>query len=191
MGPIRRHPLGQARRTLRASWLALGCALTLALAGCGEHASEGKDCPLAERQRTSSGFCVPRWVSLKKGEVNARKGPGKDYPTIWTYHAKGLPVQVVAETEDWRRICDSQGVASWVSRAMVDGRRTVIVLGNTAMALRGKPLNTGPPAGALNAQTLASLDRCQGPWCKVKVGSVSGWAPAQSLWGVAPSAQCH
>ena len=172
--------------------MALGCsALALALAGCGEHASEGKDCPLVERQRTSSGFCVPRWVSLKKGEVNARKGPGKDYPTIWTYHAKGLPVQVVAETEDWRRICDSQGVASWVSRAMVDGRRTVIVLGNMPLALHKQPLDTAPQAGALNAQTLASLDRCLGGWCKVKAAGLSGWTPALSLWGAASKAQCH
>ena len=76
----------------------------IALASCGGHGGEGKDCPPAAHISVVSGFCVPRYVSLKRDKVYARKGPGVDYPALWIYRAKGLPVQVVAETLDWRRV---------------------------------------------------------------------------------------
>ena len=62
----------------------------------------------AERQ-TPSGLPVPRYVSLKFDVVNARSAPGDDSRLLWIYRAKGLPVQVVAETPEWRRICDPEG----------------------------------------------------------------------------------
>ena len=121
-----------------------------------------------------SGFCVPRWVSLKRGEVYARKGPGGDYPALWVYRVKGLPVQVVAETTDWRRICDPDGGAAWVHRSMVDGRRTVMALGATPIPLLRTPGAGAAETGLLNGRALAGLRACQGAWCKVKAGGVTG-----------------
>ena len=179
---------------LRRNWLCLTILTTglgTGLTGCGQHASEGTDCPEAERAKTVSGFCVPRWVSLKHGEVMGRKGPGKDYPAQWVYRVKGLPVQVVAETEEWRRVCDPDGGAVWVSRAEIDGRRTIMSLATTPAALHRSPSDSAPVAGLLNARALAALSRCQGDWCKVKAGGVTGWMPAAHIWGLAPGAQCR
>ncbi len=166
-------------------------AAALALCACSGRTAEGGDCPPSARARSVSGFCVPRYVSLKRGEVYGRKGPGKDYPAVWIYRARGLPVQVVAETADWRRICDPQGGATWVSRAMVDGRRTVMSIGAGPLDLQKAARAGAPVAGVMVAGALADLDRCQGDWCRVRVGGVTGWAPASRLWGVAPAAQCH
>ena len=77
---------------------------------------------------TPSGLPVPRYVSLKFAEVNARAGPGDDSRLLWVYRAKGLPVQVVAETDEWRRICDPEGGLAWVHKRTTDGRRTVMRL---------------------------------------------------------------
>jgi SH3-like domain-containing protein len=167
--------------------LALGA---ITLSACGDHAGEGKDCPAAMRAHSASGFCIPRYVSLKRGEVLGRKGPGMDYEALWIYRVRGLPVQVVAETTDWRRICDPDGGAVWVHRSMIDGRRTVMALGATPTTLYRKP-GAGAVAGLLNARALASLDRCEGEWCKVKAAGVSGWAQAGRLWGVAEGPQCR
>ena len=166
-------------------------AASLALAGCGGHGEEGKDCPAAVKARWFSGFCVPRYVSLKRGQVYGRKGPGKDYPAVFVYHAQGLPVQVVAETADWRRICDPDGGAVWVHRSMVDGRRTVMALGAQPIALRREPRTAAPVAGLLNARALAQLSRCDGGWCKVSAGGVTGWVGAGQVWGAAGEAQCR
>ena len=119
-----------SRSALSGALMVLGA---LILGACGDHVAEGKDCPAA--QRRASGFCVPRWLSLKRGEVIGRKGPGTDYPAVWVYRVRGLPVQVVAETSEWRKICDPDGGAVWVHRLMVDGRRTVMTLGATPIPL--------------------------------------------------------
>jgi SH3-like domain-containing protein len=161
------------------------------LAACNGRPAEGGDCPAAARAHTVSGFCVPRYVSLKRGEVYGRRGPGKDYPALWIYRARGLPVQVVAETSEWRRVCDPQGGAVWINRSMVDGRRTVMAVGVAPVGLAKTAAPGAPAAGLLAPHALANLDRCQGGWCRVSVAGVSGWVPAARLWGVAPAAQCR
>ena len=170
--------------------LALGWAL-LALGACGDRGLEGKDCPAGVKAKTPSGYCIPRYLSLKRGEVYGRKGPGKDYPPSFVYHAQGLPVQVIDETSEWRRICDPDGGSAWVSRSMVIGRRTVMAQGAQPIPLRRFP-KAGAGAGAfLNARALASLEQCRAGWCKVSVGRASGWVQESEVWGIAPTPQCH
>jgi SH3-like domain-containing protein len=183
---------GQARR-LSASGLALAAVgvASLALAGCGGRAGEGTNCPPWARGKSVSGFCVPRYVSLKRDEVFARKGPGKDYPALWVYRVQGLPVQIVAETQEWRRICDPDGGAAWVNRSMVDGRRTVMAVGKDQAPMLKAPKSEAPVAGFLEARAIAVLGRCSGAFCKVKVGGVSGWVDGSRLWGLAEARQCR
>jgi SH3-like domain-containing protein len=172
--------------------LALGITLLGGLLGaCSGQVAEGRDCPAAQRARSVSGFCVPRYVSLKRGEVFGRKGPGKDYPALWIYHVRGLPVQVVAETSEWRRICDPDGGAVWVNRAMIDGRRTVMAVGPARVSLGDSPKPGAKVTGQLDPRAIASLDACRGGWCRVKAEGIKGWAPAAQFWGVAEAPQCH
>ena len=44
-----------------------------------------------------SGHPLPRFVSLKSNEVNIRRGPGKEYPILWQFQRRGLPVEIIAE----------------------------------------------------------------------------------------------
>jgi SH3-like domain-containing protein len=165
-------------------------AAALTLAAC-DRGGEGKDCVAGAKLSRASGYCVPRYLSLKRGEVFARKGPGKDYETLWVYRAKGLPVQVVAETTDWRRICDPDGGAAWVHRTMLDGRRTVIATGDKPTPLRRQPKADAAADGLLNARALASFERCKGGWCRVTADGVSGWVTPAEVWGTAAPAQCR
>ena len=52
---------------------------------------------------------VPRFVSLKSDKVNVRKGPSTDQSIVWVFSRAGLPVEVIAESENWRRVRDSEG----------------------------------------------------------------------------------
>jgi SH3-like domain-containing protein len=131
-------------------------ALGLMLAACSAHQGEGQDCPKGVKQTTPSGFCVPRYLSLRSGEVYARKGPGKDYPAVLVYHARGLPVQVVDETTDWRRICDPQGGLYWVHRSMVGGLHTVMASGAQPVSLRRSPADNAQAAAYLRPQAIAT-----------------------------------
>lgn len=158
----------------------------LALAACASGASAAP----AERQ-TPSGLPVPRYVTLKFGQVNARSGPGDDHRLLWVYRVRGLPVQVVAETSEWRRICDPEGGLVWVHKRVTDGRRAVINMAGRPAPLLRRPKPEAKPAGFLNSRALAALDRCDKGWCKVRVDGVSGWTRQGELWGTAEAPQCR
>jgi SH3-like domain-containing protein len=160
-------------------------AAALALAGCVPGAAS-----TAERS-TPSGFPVPRYVTLKFGTVNARGGPGDDHRLLWVYHAKGLPVQVVAETSEWRRVCDPDGAIAWVHKRVTDGRRSVINTSARPSPLYRRPKAGSEPVAYLDVRALASLVRCEKGWCKVKADGATGWAPQGALWGTAETPQCR
>ena len=133
---------------------------------------------LAADRPTPSGLPVPRYISLKFDTVNARAGPGDDHKLLWVYRAKGLPVQVLAENSEWRRICDPDRGMAWVHRRVTDGRRTVMRVQGSALPLRRKPKGEAKVVAYLKPRALASLDRCEDGWCLVKVDGVKGWTPA-------------
>jgi SH3-like domain-containing protein len=164
----------------------IACAavgLGLTLAGCGER--EGRDAS------TPSGFAVPRYVTLRYDTVNARSGPSEDHRTLWVYHAKGLPVQIIAETEQWRRICDPEGAVSWVHMRLVDGRRNLMRTGGGSIFVRKSPNPASGAVAELKPRTPAAYETCEKGWCKVKLGKVTGWVPAAEVWGADPAAQCR
>jgi SH3-like domain-containing protein len=167
------------------------CLTAASLVACKDIAEDGKDCPTTARGL--SGFCVPRYVSLKSNRVSARKGPGADYPILWVYQAAGLPVQVVAETEDWRRICDPyDGARSvWVKRTMVGGQRTVQALGPGPTPVLEAPKANARVKGQFEAHALAVLDLCRDGWCAVRIAGTKGWIAANRVWGTATAAQCR
>lgn len=145
----------------------------------------------ARPRETPSGLAVPRYVSLKFDPVNARAGPGDDHRLRWVFHAKGLPVQVVAEADEWRRICDPDGQLSWVHKRTTDGRRTVMRTRPGPAPIRAGPRAAAPVVAYLAPRALADLDRCDKDWCRVRVGRTAGWAAASDLWGVADAPQCR
>src|SRR6476619_5164570 len=77
--------------------------------------------------QTTSGLPVPRYVSLKSDHVNVRAGPTKDNDVAWVYTRSGLPVEITAEFENWRRVRDSEGAEGWVYHSLLSGRRTAVI----------------------------------------------------------------
>jgi len=163
-----------------------GLAL-LALGGCGKAGGAVG----AQPRVTPSGLPVPRYVSLKFDEVNARGGPGDDYRLLWVYRAHGLPVQVLAETKDWRRVCDPMGGLAWVKSTGVDGRRTAIRLEPTPLPLVERPQTGAKVSAVLAAKAVARLGKCKDGWCRLQAPGGSGWAPSAALWGTDDRPQCH
>jgi SH3-like domain-containing protein len=166
------------------------------LGACQARGGEGADCPAGVQQATPSGYCVPRYVSLKRGEVFGRKGPGADYATVYVYHARGLPVQVIDETTDWRRICDPDGGSAWVSSSMLDGRRTVMASGSAPVALRRDPSDASPANAYLRPRSVAALGSQSGAgqngdWRKISADGAEGWVKSSEVWGLAAGAQCR
>jgi SH3-like domain-containing protein len=165
---------------------ALVLMAVLGLAGCGAAGGVAA----AERQ-TPSGMPVPRYVSLKFDKVNARAGPGDDHKLLFVYRVRGLPLQVIAETSEWRRVCDPEGTLAWVHKRVTDGRRTTMNTQASPVTLLKRPKEGARPAAYLNSRALATLDRCDRGWCKVRADRAVGWVREGVLWGTTDTPQCH
>lgn len=147
---------------------------------------------LAEGPRiTPSGLEVPRYVSLKYAEVNARNGPDEAHRLLWIYHAKGLPVQVVAETREWRRICDPEGGLAWVHKRTTDGRRTAMRVQPGNLPLLHSPKDGAKVSAYLKGRSVAQLDKCEKGWCRLRADGAAGWAREGEIWGADPAPQCR
>lgn len=126
---------------------------------------------------------LPRYVSLRSNEINVRRGPGLDYRKDWVFHRSGLPVKVVDEYGDWRRIVDSDGAGGWVYHSLLSGRRTVLITAEMA-TLRDRPVETAVPVAKAEQGVVAQLRMCRARWCELEIKGVRGWALREQVWGI-------
>jgi len=172
---------------MRAAWLfTIG-----ALAALGVAAPFAPGRAADEDRPTPSGLPVPRYVTLKFDDVNARSGPSDDHRLLWTYHVRGLPVQVVAETSEWRRICDPDGGLAWVHRRTTDGHRAVMRTQTGPAKIFDHPADNAQVTAYLAQRAIAAVDRCAKDWCRIHVGGASGWVRAADVWGARDAPQCR
>jgi SH3-like domain-containing protein len=132
---------------------------------------------------------IPRFASLRADVVNLRIGPGDRYPVEWVYHRKGLPVEIIAQLDQWRRVRDSQGTEGWVHQRLVAPIRNVIVQGaQRVIYTEADPKS--PPVAKLDAGVIAHLLECRKEWCRIEAQSVDqpmrGWLVRDQIWGVYP-----
>ena len=130
-----------------------------------------------------TGLRVPRFVSMNSSKVNVRAGPGTRYPIKWVFQRKTLPVQIIAESDTWRKIRDFEGIEGWVHQRMLSGRRRAVVTG-AIQQLKRKPQETANTVALLEPGVILRLEKCSGAWCLVEGGSYEGWIGRQSIWGV-------
>lgn len=125
---------------------------------------------------------LPRYVSLRSSEINIRRGPGLNYPIDWVFRRAGLPVKIVEEFGDWRRVIDSDGAGGWVYHALLTGRRTVLVTAPD-VTIREDPAVSADPVALLQQGVVARLRECDADWCEVEIEEHRGWSPTDGLWG--------
>jgi len=162
--PRRRRPL-----PLAAAGLALGLWAAGLVLGPG---------PLAAQ----SGLPLPRYVSLQATKVNVRTGPGVRYPVEWVLVKRGIPVEIIAEFEHWRKIRDWQGTEGWVHQSMLSGTRTAIVM-DEVRVLHREPQDAAPAVAKLEPGVVGELLSCEGLWCRLDVAGFRGWIERGEIWG--------
>src|SRR6202008_606457 len=120
---------------------------------------------------TTSGLPVPRYVSLKSDHVNVRAGPTKDNDVAWVYTRSGLPVEITAEFENWRRVRDSEGAEGWVYHSLLSGRRTAVVTmknKDDLASLYDRADPTSAVAARLQVGVVAQVKKCDQHWCHIE-----------------------
>jgi SH3-like domain-containing protein len=137
-----------------------------------------------------SGLPIPRFVSLKSDRVNARSGPNKDQEVRWVYTHAGMPVEITAEFENWRRIRDWEGAEGWVYHSLLSGRRMAVVVPKSKDELvplyQSADVESGI-AAQLQSGVLGTLKSCDGTWCQFNGKGFDGFVRQERLWGAYPN----
>ena len=126
---------------------------------------------------------LPRYVSLKTSEGNARRGPSLTHRIDWVFTRRDMPLRITAEHEHWRRVEDADGLGGWVHYSLLSGVRTALVI--QAMAdFRALPDAQSAIVVQAEAGVIAHVLECAPDWCRLRVGGQKGWVHKSALWGV-------
>ncbi len=137
-----------------------------------------------------SGLPIPRFVSLKADRVNVRAGPNRDQDVRWVYTRVGMPVEITAEFENWRRIRDWEGAEGWVYHSLLSGKRTAVVVPKLNAELVPLYENADVESAVtakLQAGVVGAIKSCSGTWCHFTGKNFDGWIRQDRLWGAYPN----
>ncbi len=129
---------------------------------------------------------LPRYVTLKGVEGNARRGPGLTHRIDWVFTREGMPLKITAEYEHWRRVEDGDGAGGWVHYSLLSGVRSVLVSEDMAQAY-SQPDEKSDIVYQSELGVVGKLLQCLPDWCRVSVEGEKGWLPKSVLWGVMPN----
>jgi SH3-like domain-containing protein len=164
---------------------ALAAMLLAAGAACAQQTAAAN----GEQIGNVTGLTLPRYASLKTDRVNLREGPRKDYATKWVFQRAGLPVEITAEFETWRKVRDSEGAEGWVLHSLLSGRRTGLVgVGKAGQTFKiyVQPRANADVAATLQSGVIANVRSCDGAWCLIFGDGYKGYIEQVALWGVYP-----
>ena len=126
---------------------------------------------------------IPRYVSLKVKEANARRGPSLSHKIDWIYKRQNMPLEIYAEYENWRRVRDFEGLGGWVHYTLLSGTRYVLVK-NELLEMRLLPSIDAQVIAKVPQLNIATLDKCNKDWCRIIDDGYKGWVPKNGIWGV-------
>ncbi|WP_343343099.1 SH3 domain-containing protein [Sphingomicrobium sp. XHP0239] len=126
---------------------------------------------------------VPYWASISSGQAMMRTGPGRNFPGIWLYQRRDLPVKVVQRYDNWRKIEDPDGTTGWMAVALLSDRRTVLVTAEAPIAVRASDSANSPTRYRAEPGVVGRVEECNGNACLVRFGEREGWVSQDDVWG--------
>ena len=130
---------------------------------------------------------TPYWASIASGQAMMRTGPGRNYPGIWLYRRRDLPIRVVEVYRDWRKIQDPDGTTGWMLVTLLSDQRTAIVRGDGPRPLREAPDESSPVRFRAEPGVVGRISRCAGGWCNLDVSGRGGFVRVDQIWGIDPT----
>ena len=95
---------------------------------------------------------------------------------------KCLPVLVINEHDNWKKIRDVEGKESWIHKSMLSNKKTFV---NTKKQNLIKYLEKKDLVVAIiNDGVVGRIIKCENNYCLVKVKGYKGWLEKQHLWGI-------
>ena len=122
------------------------------------------------------------FLSLKKDKVYVRYGPGKNYPVKYIYRKKFLPIKVIDQKDNFRRIIDHKQNSGWIHRIMLRKLNSLVILEEKIVFKKNTKFSK--PIVKLEKGRLVIIKRCKINWCRIETGNYSGWIETKNVWGI-------
>jgi SH3-like domain-containing protein len=126
----------------------------------------------------------PYWASIASGQAMTHTGPGRNYPNVWLYQRRDLPVRVLKKYENWRLIQDPDGAQGWMLVTMLSDRRTAVIKPGAPRPIRVGAYDGAKPQYMAEPGVVGRISRCSGGWCRIEIGNRKGYVQTSDIWGV-------
>ena len=126
----------------------------------------------------------PYWASIASGQAMTHTGPGRNYPNVWLYQRRDLPVRVVKKYQNWRLIQDPDGAQGWMLVTFLSDRRTAMVKQGQPRPVRVGPYDSAKVAYNAEPGVVGRISKCSTGWCRIDIGNRRGYVSMSDIWGV-------
>jgi SH3-like domain-containing protein len=126
----------------------------------------------------------PYWASIASGEAMMRAGPGRNYPGIWLYKRRDLPIRVVKTFPNWRMIEDPDGTRGWMLVSLLSDRRTAIVKPGQPRSIHVRPEDASRVRYNAEPGVVGRIEKCRDRWCHISISRREGYIRIADIWGV-------
>ena len=126
----------------------------------------------------------PYWASIASGEAMMRTGPGKNYPGVWLYKRRDLPIRVLKLYPNWRLIEDPDGTRGWMLVTLLSDRRTAIVNPGQPRPIHLEANGSSRIRYRAEPGVVGRIEKCSSGWCRIAIGKRDGFIRISDIWGV-------
>jgi SH3-like domain-containing protein len=126
----------------------------------------------------------PYWASIASGQAMTRAGPGKNYPGVWLYQRRDLPIRVVKKYENWRMIEDPEGTRGWMLVSLLSDRRTAIVKPGEPRPIHATADGASRIRYIAEQGVVGRVEKCRDGWCHITIAKREGYIRTSDIWGV-------
>ena len=138
----------------------------------------------SSEESSDAGLEHPRFVSLRSDLVYMREGPSIEHDIKWIYHRQGLPMQVLAEYDVWRRVRDMDGEIGWIHVSLLSNERGALLIGNDFVEIRADEELNAPIIAQVEAGVVGRFESCGPTSCRINFSELEGWVDRARIWGV-------
>ncbi len=121
--------------------------------------------------------------SLKNTKVNVRLGPSKNYPVKFVYEKKYLPVVIIDEHYNWRKVKDYDNDTGWVHISQLSKIKTTVTTKDNKVVYSSPSIYSKPKV-KLEIYQVLIIKKCNQGWCEIRNSKTNGWVRKEHLWAI-------
>ena len=122
------------------------------------------------------------FLTLKYNKVKVRQGPSFKHPVKFIYKKKYLPIKIIDNKDNFRKITDLKNNNGWIHVSQLSKKKSAINIHNLSIIFK-KPNIYSQPMAKLEKGKIVIVKKCKEDWCKIITNDYKGWIFKNYLWG--------